>query len=444
MSTSDDERTPNSIPPSDTVTLAAIGLGPMGRTNLVGASGAGARIVALCDVDETLIQGAQETYPDAAVYTDYRRLLEKEKGIDGVIVSTPNHTHAVIAIAAMELGKHVYCEKPLAHTMTEVRRMMQVAKESKVVTQMGNQGHSYETNREFFECIRSGTIGEVREVHLLMHAFNFSLIGRPLNLDEDHPVPETLDWDLWLGPAPYRKYNPIYHPGSWRCIRPFSSGLVGDMFCHIADPVFWALNLGSPTSVSAEAEGYDPKEHGELFPRSTKTRIAFPARDQLPPVTMYWYDGDQYTCPRPEELGDDEDFVPGLGPRSAGGYVIGSKGKAVYGSHGAAGWRLIPESRMAEYMDGRTPAADPRRLGAAEHPDVLAQHQDWLQACREGRPAGANFAYGGVMTEAAILGNIAQQMAGTDLQWDSENMTFPHHPEANQHLHYTYREGWAL
>jgi len=431
------------IPPSDTVNVAAIGLGPMGRTNLRGASSAGARIAALCDVDETQIQRVREYYPNATAYTDYRRLLEKEKGIDGVIVSTPNHTHAVISIAAMQLGKHVYCEKPLAHTMAELRAMVKAARESNVATQMGNQGHSYETNREVYECIQAGVIGEVQEVHLPMHAFSFSLIGRPLNLSEDHAVPQTLDWDLWLGPAPYREYNPIYHPGSWRCFRSFSSGIIGDMFCHLADPVFWSLNLGPPVSVLAEAEGYDPQEHGDLFPQSSKTRIRFPERNQLPPVTVYWYDGNRYASPRPEELGD-EDLVPVLGRQPTGGYAIGSKGKLVYGSHGAANWRLIPDSKMTEYLEGRPPTSDPREFGKAEHPDATAHHRDWLQACKGGDPAGSNFEYGGALTEIAILGNIAQQMPGTELQWDSENMTFPNHPDAHRHLHYTYREGWVL
>ncbi len=280
-------------PPSETLNVAAIGAGYMGSIDIRSANRAGARIVALCDVDEARATPLYKEFPDAARYKDFRRLLEKEKGIDAVIVSTPDHTHATIAMAAMELGKHVYCEKPLAHTMYEVRVMTEAARQHNVATQMGNQGHSFHAIREFCECIWSGAIGEVREVHAVQAAFGYSRIDQLSRVVEDHAVPKTLDWNLWLGPAAYRKYNPLYHPGRWRGWTRFGGGNMGDFVCHIVDPVFWALNLGAPTSVLAEAEGYDPKKHSETFPRSSKIRFKFPARGKRPPVTLYWYDGDR-------------------------------------------------------------------------------------------------------------------------------------------------------
>jgi len=441
MSNSNQGTTQKSTPPSDTVNVALIGLGGMGNANMRTLTRIGANIVALCDVDETQTTRVHKYAPDATVYSDYRRLLDKEKGADAVIVSTPNHTHAVIAIAAMQLGKHVYCEKPLAHTMYELRKMAEISTECNVATQLGNQGHSYETSRELYECIRSGAIGDVREVHVIEGAFNYSQIPNLPRLKEDHPVPETMDWDLWLGPAPYRGYSPLFHPGSWRSWRPFSSGMIGDFLCHVVDPVFWALDLGAPTSALAEAEGYDPQEHIETFPRSSKIRLEFPARGSRPSLTMYWYDGDRYAPPRPEELGDEEEFIPVMGPGPTGGLVIGDKGKILYGSHGAAEWRIIPESKMEEYMAGRTKAADPRGAGM---PDNSAHHLNWLRGCKEGVPTTSDFAYGARLTEIAVLGDIAQRMPGTELQWDSAHMTFPNHPEVSQYLHYRYREGWTL
>lgn len=425
----------------DTLTVAGIGLGMMGSVNIYAASRAGMKIAALCDVDETILNRVAEHFPDATLYTDYRKLLDGEKDIEGVIVSTPNHTHAVISLAAMEKGRHVYCEKPLAHTVYETRVMVEAAQKYKVTTQMGNQGHSYKANREFCECVQSGAIGQVREAHLVLSQFNFSRIDHLAQLDESHPVPKTLDWDLWLGPAPYRDFSPIFHPVAWRGWRWFSTGLIGDMFCHIADPLFSALGVRSPVSVLAEAEGYDPAKHGDTFPRSSRIRFEFPEKGPLPPLTLYWYDGDRYSPPRPEELGDGEELIPGGDRRASGGYIVGDKGKIVYASHGASRWRIIPESKMAEYTAGRSMTADERGRGM---PDSLPHLLDWARACRSGSPAGSNFEYGAALTEIATVGNIALKAPGVELQWDSDQMAFTNHPEANKHLRYDYRDGWRL
>lgn len=430
--------------PSDTLNIAAIGAGYMGAIDIRSASRAGARIAAVCDVDDERANPIYEKFPDATRYTDFRRLLEKEKGIDAVIVATPDHTHAMITMAAMELGKHVYCEKPLAHTLYEVRMMTETAREQGVVAQMGNQGHSFKSIREFCECIWSGAIGEVREVHATQTAFGYSRIDDLGRIREDHPVPNTLDWDLWLGPAPYRKYNPLYHPSAWRGWRAFGGGNMGDFVCHVVDPVFWALGLGAPTSVAAEAEGYDPVEHGETFPRSSKVQFEFPARGQRPPVTLTWYDGDRYKPPHPEELkaGEESIPVPGWVPgKPVGALVVGDKGKIVYGSHGATDWRIIPDSKMKEYMGDRKRQPEPEVPGP---PGNFTHVQEWVQACKGWKPAGSSFDYGGPLTEIAMLGNIALLMPGTELQWDAKHMMFPNQPVANQYLHTSYRDGWTL
>ena len=430
---------------SNRVNVACIGVGMMGISNMLAAETAGAGITAICDVDDTRAKEAGGNFPDATLYTDYRRLLEMEKSIDAVIVSTPNHTHAVISMAAIKLGKHVYCEKPLAHTVHEIRRLTEAAREYKVATQLGNQGHAYPTIREISECIRSGAIGAVREVHLVEAAFSFSLVDRMKTLSKNYPVPENLNWDLWLGPARYREYNPLFHPLRWRSVRQFSTGMIGDFFCHLADPIFSALNLGAPASIIAEVKGYDEAKCKETFPRSSKIRLEFPAHGERPALTMYWYDGDKFFPPRPEELNKKETFIPDLGRGPVGALVIGDTGKMIYASHGGADWRLIPDSLMSEYMKGRTKVWDPRntkRFGA--QPNNLDNLRDWLEACKGGDPAGSNFDYGGPLTEAATLGDIAQQMPGIELEWDADNMRFTNRPEANEYLHYQYRNGWSL
>ncbi len=431
-------------PPSETVNVACIGVGSMGGGNTRAADHAGARIAAVCDVDERQAVPVREGFPDAVFYKDFRRLLEKEKGIDAVIISTPDHSHATIAMAAMELGKHVYCEKPLAHTLYEVRMLTEAARKYNVATQLGNSGHTFPSIHEFCQCIWSGAIGKVREIHILQGSYSYSEVDALPRVGDDHAIPESLDWDLWLGPAPYRKYNPLYHPMSWREWRPFGTGGLGDWLCHVVDPVFWALDLGAPSSVLAEAEGYDPEKHIDTFPFPFKIHYQFPQRGELPPVTMTWHNGDRDALPRPEELEDGEEFIPQTdyvfnGP--IGALVIGEKGKVIYGSHGAAYWRIIPESKMKEYKGKRVVKADPLDRSL---PNWLTHHRDFLQACKGYKPADSNFDYGGPLTELAMLGNIAHHMPGTELEWDSEHMVFPNKPEANQYLHYRYRDGWSL
>ena len=233
--------------------------------------------------------------------------------------------------------------------------------------------------------------------------------GKLSRLTQNHDVPSTLDWDLWLGPAPERKYNPMYHPGSWRGWRQFGSGTLGDWLCHLVDPVFWALDLGAPDSIVAEAEGYDPQQHFEVFPQSAKIRYEFPAKGNRSPIRLTWYDGNRYRPPSSEELTGDPTQIPVPGHKGGtryGALVIGTKGNIVYESHGARNWRIYPESRMVEYMKDRK---KPDRAGVRSTGLINDNHhRDWIRACRGWQPAGSNFDYGGPLTELATVGNTAK------------------------------------
>ena len=415
-------------PPSDKLNIACIGVGGRGGNNLGAVSRE--NIVALCDVDMRRAGGAVKNYPKAKHYQDFRKMLdEMDNRIDAVVVSTPDHTHAVACMAAIKRGKHVYCEKPLAHSIYEIRELTKAARKHKVVTQLGNQGHSSGHIRMFCEWIWDGAIGNVREVHAACSAVHCKIDQLPKRT-EKHEVPRELSWDLWLGPAKYRPYNPMYLPSSWRGWMPFGSGTIGDWVCHVVDPVFWALDLGSPTTIQAQAKGYDPKKHDDTFPRGTIVEYEFPARGKRGPVKLIWFDGTE-KIPRPNDL------EPGRDVPRTGAIVIGDKGKITYGSHGAGGVRIIPETKMKAYKQ------PPKTL-----PRVKGHHNDWLQAIKNGKQAGSNFDYGGPLTEIARLGIIAIRQThgglGQKLEWDSENMRFTNCPEANQLINPPYREGWTL
>jgi len=422
---------PGHTPPSDKLNIAGVGVGGMGKNNIRACAEAGENIVALCDVDWDYAGDVFKQYPNAKTYKDFRVMLEKQKDIDAVVVATPDHNHAVVAMAAMQLGKHVYVQKPLTRTVWEARMLTEAARKYKVATQMGNQGHSGEGVRLICEWIWDGAIGEVREVH--------AWTNRPLwpqGIYRPHETPDppsTLDWDLWLGPAPYRPYHPVYAPWLWRGWWDFGAGAMGDMGCHVLDPVFTALKLGAPSSV----EAYSPRiyvERGivketmdETAPVSSIIYFNFPAREKMPPVKVTWWDGGLMP-PRPEEL------EPGrrMGNGASGVIFIGSKGKLMCGEYGDSP-RLIPESRMKAYK--QPPKTLPRVEGTHE--------QNWIQACKGGEPAVSNFDYSGPMTEAVVLGNVAIRM-GQKLEWDAKNMTVTNVPEANALIKPEYREGWSL
>lgn len=414
-------------PPSEKITLAAIGCGGQAGADLGELAKDGAVPLALCDVDQKHGEQNLKKFASTRHFKDFRRMLDEVGSqVDAVLVGTPDHTHSVAAMAAIKRGKHVYCEKPLAHSIWEVRQLMKAAQEKKVVTQLGNQGHSTDSIRRFCEWIRDGAIGQVHTIHAGCKS-NYSRINALGKLNEQHEVPPTLDWDLWLGPAAYRPYNPMYLPGVWRGWTAFGTGVIGDWTCHVIDPVYWALDLGAPATITANAKGYDPVAHAETFPAGSVVKYEFPARGARGPVTLYWHDGVE-SLPRPEGLEKDR-TVPDIGA-----IVLGDKGGITYGSHGAGGVRIYPESKMKAY---KQPARSIPRT--AEH------HKEFLNAIREGRKADSDFAaYGGGLTEIALLGIIAIRCLGNELKWDSANMRFTNSDRANSFLRPKFREGWSL
>ncbi len=417
---------------TDKLNIAAIGVGGMGAANLKACEGE--NIVALCDVDRAYAAKTFALYPKATVHTDYRTMLEKQKDIDAVVIATPDHTHAAITMACLEAGKHVYCQKPLTHTIFEARAIAAAARTHKVVTQMGNQGHSFESIRVMKEWLDDGAIGNVTEVHAWTDRpvggdpwSDFAVRARPT---ETPPVPETLDWDRWLGPAAFRPYSPEYLPMKWRAWLDFGTGPLGDMGCHIIDPAFWTLDLGAPTTIEATSTHYEPAVASETYPRASIVRYAFPARGSKPPVKLTWYDG-RLLPPIPAEL------EPGRTLPGSGALLIGDKGIILHGSHGADGVRLVPETRMQAYT---RPPKTLRR--------VTEGHEgDWIRACKEGpsgTPPCSPFEYGAALTEMVLLGVLAIRVKDQRLQWDGPTMRFANNDAANALLRSTYREGWTL
>jgi predicted dehydrogenase len=417
-------------PPSEKLNIAGVGVGGQGAVDL--SQMESENIVALCDVDDNYAAETFNKYPNAKKYRDFRRMLEKQKDIDAVVVATPDHTHALVAMAAIESGKHVYVEKPLTYSIYESRKVTEAARRAKVATQMGNQGHATEDIRNICEWIADGAIGPVREVHVwTTHAVWPQGIEKP---KETPPVPEGLDWDRWIGPAPYRPYHPAYHPMLWRGWWDFGTGGLGDMACHNLDAPYWALNLGYPTSVEASASIYVPEVtwdkpvNTESYPRASIVRYEFPARGDMPPVKLTWYDGG-LTPPRPAELEKGRQ----MGNMFGGVIFIGDKGKIMGGGHGGVGARIIPESKMKEYK--RPPKTIARSVG---------HYVEWLNAIKTGQAAGSNFDYAGPFTEVVLLGNVALRMMHEKLDYDGPNMKVTNIPEANKYIHREYRKGWEL
>ncbi len=412
-------------PPNNKLNIAAIGLYNQGGSDLQGMTSE--NIVALCDVDTRSIDKHAQRFPGAKHYRDFRKMFdEMGKNIDAVLIATPDHWHAALALHAMTMGKHVYCEKPLAHSIYEVRSLMKAARETKVTTQLGNQGHSFDTIRVFREWVEAGAIGTVREVHAMCRSV-YSRIDILDEVKRGAPVPETLDWDLWVGPAQFRPYHPAYHPGKWRAWTNFGTGVIGDWVCHVVDPVFWTLDLGAPVTIEAvEPDNYNPVKQGETFPAGNVIRFDFPAKGSRPAVTLTWYDGPQRP-PQPAEFGP-EDKLPDIGA-----LVVGDKGKIRYGSHGAGTPEIFPEPDPQKFQ--RKPQRYPRSPG---------HQKEWIQACKERKAAGSDFSYGGPLTEVALLGVIAMRFRGQKLQWDGAAMKFTNCSEANAYLKPAFRAGWGV
>ncbi|MFH1718172.1 MAG: Gfo/Idh/MocA family oxidoreductase [Planctomycetota bacterium] len=431
---------------SEKINLAFIGTGGQGIVNLKRLlSFPEIRVVAVCDVNkvsdysefyfggmggrEPARQIAEEAYAKEKTsgkykgvdtYVDFREMLQQRNDIDAVLVATPDHVHAVASMAAMKMGKHVYCEKPLTNTVYESRKLGEAVQKYKVATQMGNQGQASEGTRLMCEWIWDGAIGPIRQVY----AWTDRPGGRwPQGVErpkETPAVPETLNWDMWLGLAPYRPYNPIYMPFRWRGWCDFGTGSLGDMGCHVLDPVFRALKLGHPTSVSAECTDFNR----DSYPAASTVHYEFPARGDMPPVELTWYDGGRLPQ-RPEEL------EPGRRMPESGTIFVGDKGKIISDEYSGAP-RIIPESKMKEYK------VPPKTL-----PRSIGHHNEWVEACKGGKPAGSNFEFASLLTEVVLLGNVALK-AGKKLYWDGPRMTVTNAPEANAYLHRPYREGWTL
>lgn len=414
------------VPPSDKLNIACVGIGGKGASDAGFVSSE--NIVALCDVDFTVNKAEQVvgTFPKAKRYMDFRVMLDKQKDIDAVMVATPDHTHAVISMEAMRRGKHSYTQKPLTHTVHEARVLAAAAREYKVATQMGNQGQAEDGPRRLREMIWDGVIGPVHEVHIWTDRPNKGLLGMywPQGVDKpkDTPeVPDSLDWDLWLGPAPLRPYHPAYHPFKWRGWWDFGSGALGDIGCHSMDPVFRALKLAYPTSVHAVSTLVNKQS----YPSGSIVTYEFPAREGFPPVTLKWYDGGLNPSP--------VDGLPdGVSIGESGTLYIGDKGMILNNE-------IFPESLGSSYVPPEPTI-----------PTSPGHYQEWINACKGGDPAGSNFDWAGPLTEVVLLGNVAlrmelkEQLDSQKLLWDADTKQFSNLPEANTFLHKTYREGWVL
>ncbi|MBC8869917.1 MAG: Gfo/Idh/MocA family oxidoreductase [Planctomycetes bacterium] len=397
--------------PNEKLNIALIGSGGRGAANL--GSVRGENIVALCDVDERRAAKTFLQYPNAPKFADFRIMLDKmDREIDAVVVSTPEQVHAPASVTAMRHGKHCYCEKPLTHEIYEARVAAEVATENKLATQMGTQIHAGSNYRRVVELVQSGAIGDVGECHVWINRAE----GGGERPTDTPPVPAGLDWDLWLGPAPYRPYHPCYLPRQWNFWWDFGGGNLAAMGCHYFDLPFWALKLRHPTS----AETTGPPLHPETTPRWLTIHYEFPKRDDLPPVTLFYCDGGR----QPELLKE-----LGLADWRSGVLFVGSKGMLIadYGRR-----KLLPENKFAD-LEPPEPFI----------PNSIGHHREWIEACKTGGPTTCNFDYSGAVTETVLLGNVSYR-AGQRIEWDAKNMKATNCPEADKYIRREYREGWTL
>jgi predicted dehydrogenase len=468
-------------PPSDRLNVAGVGVGGMGKVNLLNL-GVANNIVAVCDVDwdfagsawnslqadlereqkrlptvteaearrssqhriDSLTRIIAEDVPRMRRHSDYRLMLEQQKDIDAVVVATPDHTHAAIAMAALDLGKHVYVQKPLTWSVDEARALARKARRTKVATQMGNQGHSWDDGRKVVEWIRAGAIGDVHEVHVwtnrplaywpqgiprpepqrISTSLGWNMPGvmaRLANAMGLYTRPDTLNWDLFLGPAPAVEYHPVYHPFNWRGWADWGVGAIGDMGAHLMDHAYWALDLGSPTTIETVSTPFS----GSCFPMATTTYYEFPARGARPAVKMTWYDGGLLP-PRPVEMGEEKLNATG------GAILVGSKGKLMYDTYGLKP-RLLPESLHRS-------VGDP----SPTLPRIATNHEEnWADAAKGQGEASTPFEYAAALTEVMLLGVVALR-AGTKIHYDGSNMRVTNSASANDYLKREYRRGWTL
>ncbi len=396
---------------STKLNIAIIGTANRASANIDGVTGE--NIVALCDVDKNYLDRIATQFPKSRCYTDYRELLDKEAGrIDAVVVSTADHHHAPATIRAIRSGLHVYCEKPLAHSVHEARVISRAAKQKGVATQMGNQIHSENNYRRVVEIIQSGAIGDIADVHVWCSKGWGGTAGRPKG---DQKPPESLNWDLWLGPAPVRPFvSGAYHPAQWRRFWDFGHGTLGDMGCHLMDLPFWALKLRYPTQ--CEAEGPDVDSDG--CPNGLIVRYVFPSRGNLNAVKLTWYDNSL----TPKTIAGER--IPSMGIM-----FVGTEGKmfADYGSY-----RLFPVEKFADFKPPMPTI-----------PNSIGHYAEWIKACKDGSATTCNFDYTGALTETVLLGSVAFRI-GKKLDWDGENLRATNCPEADKYIHKLYRAGWEV
>jgi predicted dehydrogenase len=472
---------PGFVAPSEKVTIACVGVGAQGtRVMMELLSRSDVKIVSVCDVNKEsrdysewsvhelrdkvrkligsdytngaddsrgatcgreparrIVEGyyakqnAAGSYKGCSAYNDHREMLEKEKDLDAVVVGTADHAHALVSIAAMKKGKHVYCQKPMTHSVYEARRMAEVARETKVATQVAIGNQASEATRQLCEWIWDGAIGPVREVHnWSSRPFWPQGIDRP---EKAEPVPPGLDWDLWIGPAPSRPFHHIYLPFVWRGWWDFGTGAIGDMGCYSFDTLFRVLKLEAPTSVEAApcreywlVQGVTkPKPNKETYPHASMMRFHFPARGEMPPVTIHWYDGGVLP-PRPTELDDEKELA------DEGMLFVGDKGKILCEFTGANP-RLLPDAKMKAFQ--QPPKTLPRSVG---------HYQEWIDACKGGRPGGANFEFEARVTETILLGNVAIWADKKRIRWDGKPLKSSDLPDSDKYINPPYREGWTL
>jgi hypothetical protein len=423
-----DSRSVGSYRANQKLDIAIVGACGQGESNTNAV--AGENLVALCDVDERRADETHKRFPKTKRYADFRKMLDEIHGqIDAVVVSTPDHTHAVVAAAAMKHGKHVYCEKPLCRTVHEARTLRDLAARHKVVTQMGNQGSAAEALRRAVELAWAGTAGVLGEAHIWLAGGN----GPQERPKDEPPVPPGLHWDLWLGPAPYRPYHPAYVPASWRSWRAFGTGASGDMGCHTANMAFRALRLdllwnpesgakpASPAVIRVETEASEL--HPESYPKRMVVKYEFPARGNLPPVKLTWYTGG---------LKPPKEVLRGYTMTAWGCLVSGDRGAVFSSCPWNTHFRLLPEAQFKDFQ-GPAPTL-PRSPG---------HHAEWIAACKGGPAAFSPFAIGGPLTEMILLGDVAA-LAGRAIEYDPLAGRIVNCPEANPLLHREYRSGWTL
>lgn len=434
--------------PNGKINVAGIGIGGQGASDLSNMESE--NIVALCDVDQSHAAHVFKKYPQAKQFTDYRKMLDEMKEIDGVVIATPDHLHAFVAMEAIKHGKNVYCEKPLTHSVWEARQLAKAARDAKIATQMGNQGQASKETRQLCELVWSGVIGKVHEAHIwtdrpsngLFNEYWPQGVSRP----KDTPaVPATLDWDLWLGPAPARPYNPAYLPFKWRGWWDFGTGALGDIGCHSMDPVFRALKLGAPTTV----QGASTRVNEETFPLGSMVTYQFPARKaavqannvhvvgmsgvdageiEMPACKLIWYDGG-LRPPRPDALPE--------------GQKMGDNGKLLVGDKGFI---------LSNVNNVVFPEACAKEAAAVKSriPTSPGHYKEWIEACKGGKKPGSNFDWAGPLAESVLLGNVAlrvqlrEDLTLARLKWDAEQLKFTNLEDANKFIRTEYRAGWSL